>query len=86
VFSLDTFSDKTFNIATGVSILTLILSTVFGPFEKLLETTSLDLPQWLICTAVALSVIVASEIRKAIRRGRSADTAPPEPSGHGATA
>ncbi|MDD7941620.1 cation-transporting P-type ATPase [Actinomycetospora lutea] len=86
VFSLDTFSDKTFNIATGVSILTLILSTVFEPFEKLLETTSLDLPQWLICTAVALSVVVASEIRKAIRRGRSADTAPPESSGHSATA
>jgi Ca2+-transporting ATPase len=72
VFSLDTFSDKTFNIATGVSALTLILSTVFGPFEALLKTTSLDLPQWLICTAVALSVIVASEIRKAFRRRRAA--------------
>src|SRR5215468_11767589 len=66
-FSLDTFSDKTFNIATGVSVLTLILSTVLGPFEALLKATSLDLAQWAICTAVALSVIVASEIRKAIR-------------------
>jgi Ca2+-transporting ATPase len=79
VFSLDTFSDKTFNIATGVSVLTLILSTVFGPFEALLKTTSLDLPQWLICTAVALSVIVASEIRQAIRRRRAAEAVPAGP-------
>src|SRR6516225_2650599 len=73
VFSLDTFADKTFNIATGVSVLTLILSTVFGPFEALLKTTHLDLAQWAICTAVALSVIVASEIRKAIRRRGDAE-------------
>jgi len=79
VFSLGTFSDKTFNIATLVSVLTLILSTVLGPFEGLLKTTSLDLVQWLICTAVALTVIVASEIRKAVRR-RSAVQAVESPS------
>jgi P-type Ca2+ transporter type 2C len=76
VFSLDTISDKTFNICTGVSVLTLILSTVLGPFQKFLKTTSLDLRQWLICTAVALSVIVASEIRKALRRRRAAEVVP----------
>ena len=68
VFSLDTFADGKFNIATIASVLTLILATVFGPLEKLLETTSLDVQQWLICTCVALSIIVVSEIRKAIRR------------------
>jgi len=78
VFSLDTFSDKTFNIATGVSVLTLILATVFGPFEAFLKTTSLDLAQWLICTGVALSIIVVSEIRKAIRRRAAARTVPAE--------
>jgi len=86
VFSLDTFSDKTFNIATGVSVLTLILATVIGPFQKFLSTTSLDLRQWLVCIAVALSIIVVSEIRKAIRRRATANTveatrpAPPSPS------
>jgi Ca2+-transporting ATPase len=79
VFSLDTISDKTFNICTGVSVLTLILSTVLGPFEALLKTTSLDLQQWLICTAVALSVIVASEIRKAIRRHGAVEPVPAGP-------
>ena len=65
---LRTFSDKTFNIATGVSVLTLLLATVFGPLETFLKTTSLDVQQWLICTSAALSIIVVSEIRKAVRR------------------
>ena len=66
-FSLDTISDKIFNIATGVSLLTLILATVLGPLEALLETTPLDVQQWLICGLVALSVVAVSETRKAVR-------------------
>jgi Ca2+-transporting ATPase len=66
-FSLDTIQDKTFNIATGVSLLTLILSTVLGPLEALLGTTPLDVQQWLICGLVALSVVAISEVRKAVR-------------------
>jgi magnesium-transporting ATPase (P-type) len=67
-FSLDTFSDSKFVIATGVSILTLLLTTVFGPLQAFLKTTSLDVRQWLICLAVALSIVVVSEVRKAVRR------------------
>jgi len=74
-FSLDTFSDRTFNLATVASVLTLILATVLGPLQKLLETTSLDVQQWLICICVALSIIVVSEARKAIRR-RTAQAGP----------
>jgi P-type Ca2+ transporter type 2C len=68
VFSLDTFSDSKFVIATGVSILTLLLATVFGPLETFLKTTNLDVRQWLICIGAALSIVVVSEIRKALRR------------------
>jgi P-type Ca2+ transporter type 2C len=57
------------------SALTLILATVLGPLQKLLETTSLDVQQWLICICVGLSIIVVSEVRKAIRR-RAAGAAP----------
>jgi predicted nucleic acid-binding protein len=62
---------------------------VFGPLEALLKTTSLDVQQWLICTAVALSVIVASEIRKAVRRradtqAAHAGQAVPSPAGDAA--
>jgi P-type Ca2+ transporter type 2C len=67
-FSLDTFSDAKFVIATGVSILTLLLTTVFGPLHTFLKTTSLDVRQWLICLAVALSIVLMSEIYKAVRR------------------
>jgi Ca2+-transporting ATPase len=72
-FSLDTFSGKTFAITTGVSFVLLVLSTVLGIFQTVMGTTRLDVPQWLICTAVALSIVGAAEIRKAVRR-RTATT------------
>jgi P-type Ca2+ transporter type 2C len=75
-FSLDTFSDSKFVIATGVSILTLLLTTVFGPLQALLKTTSLDVRQWLICLAVALSIVVVSEVRKAVARRRTVPSHP----------
>ena len=76
VFSLDTFADAKFVIATGVSILTLLLTTVFGPLQAFLKTTSLDVRQWLICLAVALSIVVVSEVRKAVARRRSVPSQP----------
>ena len=77
VFSLDTLSDKTFTIATAVSLGTLLLSTVFVPLQSFLRMTPLDARQWLICTLVALSVLVASEIRKIfLRRANSASLSP----------
>jgi hypothetical protein len=36
-----------------------------------MKTVRLDVRQWLICTAVALSIVAAAEIRKAVlRRGK----------------
>ena len=72
-FSLDTFSDKTFVITTSGSFVLLVLSTVLGIFQTVMKTVGLDVRQWLICTAVALSIAVAAEIRKAVRR-RTATT------------
>jgi P-type Ca2+ transporter type 2C len=63
-----------------VSVATLFLATVFGPFEAFLKTTNLDVQQWLICTGAALSIIVASEIRKAIRRRPARESVPAAPS------
>ena len=40
-----------------------------------MKTVTLDVVQWLICTAVALSVVAAAEIRKAVLRRRTAATA-----------
>jgi P-type Ca2+ transporter type 2C len=71
-FSLDTFSDKTFVITTSGSFVLLILSTVLSIFQTALKTVRLDVRQWLICTAVALSMVVAAEIRKAVLRQTAA--------------
>jgi Ca2+-transporting ATPase len=72
IFSLDTISDKIFVRACGVSILTIILAVVFGPLQRFLGTTYLDVQQWIICICVALSIIVASEIRRIILRRQTA--------------
>ena len=74
-FSLDTFSDRTFIMTTGLSFFLLVMSTVLRPFQTILKTTTLDVRQWLICTAVALSIIMAAEIRKAVRRRTAAKVA-----------
>jgi P-type Ca2+ transporter type 2C len=71
-FSLDTFSDKTFIITTSGSFALLVLSTVLGIFQAVLKTVRLDVRQWLICAAVALSIVVAAEIRKAVLRRTAA--------------
>jgi P-type Ca2+ transporter type 2C len=70
--SLETFSDKTFRITTSGSFVLLVLSTVLGIFQTVMHTVRLDVRQWLICTAVALWVVVAAEIRKAMRRRAAA--------------
>ena len=63
--------------ACGVSILTIILATVYSPPQRFLETTSIDVQQWIIYICVALPITVASEIRKIIlRRQADAEVAP----------
>jgi P-type Ca2+ transporter type 2C len=71
-FSLDTFSDKTFRITTSGSFVLLVLSTVLSIFQTVLKTVRLDVRQWLVCIAVALSIVVAAEIRKAVLRQTAA--------------
>jgi len=68
-FSLDTFSDKTFVITTSGAF---VLSTVLGIFQTVMKTVTLDVRQWLICTIVALSIVAADEIRKAVLRRTTA--------------
>ena len=80
-FSLDTFSDKTFVITTSGSFVLLILSTVLSIFQTVMKTVRLDVPQWLICTAVALSIVVAAEIRKEVLRRTAVKASHPAPAG-----
>jgi Ca2+-transporting ATPase len=68
VFSLETFSDRKFLIATGVSLVAIILGTEFSVFQRFLSTEPLSFRQWLLCIGAALPVLAASEIRKWLLR------------------
>jgi Ca2+-transporting ATPase len=77
-FSLDTFSDKTFVVTTSGSFVLLVLSTVLDIFHTVMKTVTLDVRQWLISAAVALSIVAAAEIRKAVlRRAAATPSTPP---------
>lgn len=71
-FSLNTFSDRTFNLTTGVSLFLVVMATILGPCHAILKTTLLDEDQWLLCVAVALPIIAVSEIQKAALRRMAA--------------
>jgi Ca2+-transporting ATPase len=75
VFTVDVFADRTFLIATGISIGVIFFATTLGALQAFLQTVPLDLNQWLICIVAASSVIVASEIRKLVLRRRAGDDA-----------
>ena len=80
VFSLDTFSDRMFVIASLASAVSIILATTFGFLERILDTVELTGNQWLICIGAALPIVVASEIRKFLlrRRDPASEEASPE--------
>ena len=79
VFSLDTFSDRMFVIASLASAVSIILATTFGFLERILDTVELTGNQWLICIGAALPIVVASEIRKFILRRRDSAVREPSP-------
>jgi Ca2+-transporting ATPase len=68
VFSLSTFADRTCIVTTGASLFLLVTATVLAPCQAILKTTALDVDQWLLCAAVALSIIAVTELRKAFLR------------------
>ena len=72
VFDLQTFADKRFRLATGLSALAIVLGTELGILHRILDTVSLTGEQWLVCILAASTIIVASEIQKAVRRRRIA--------------
>ena len=79
VFSLETFADRRFVITSGMSVAAIFLATSLDLFQRLLGTVSLDAVQWVICIGAALTVIVATELRKMVLRRRAAS--PPTAAG-----
>jgi Ca2+-transporting ATPase len=64
VFDLDVLRDKTFLIASGLSVLAIIFGTELRFFQRILDTVELTGNQWLICIGGGLVIVVVSEVRK----------------------
>ena len=77
IFSSQLLENGTLLKASGLSLLTIFLSTTFGPLQRMLDTTELTVQQWALCIVVAFSVVVIAEIRKLFRRRRSPAVEPP---------
>jgi Ca2+-transporting ATPase len=72
LFSSELLENPVLLRTTGLSFLTIFIATTFGPLQRILDTTELDVQQWAICIVAAASIIVVAEIRKFIRRRPSA--------------
>jgi Ca2+-transporting ATPase len=70
VFSLDTFSDRRFLVTSAMSVAAIVFATELRIFQRFLDTVELSGRQWLICIGAGLLIIVASELRKLLMRGR----------------
>ena len=71
VFSRHTFTNAPLWIALAAVIALQIGVTHLGPLQTLFDTTSISLVQWLVCAAVASSVLWLEEIRKVVVRTRA---------------
>jgi P-type Ca2+ transporter type 2C len=76
IFSLDTLSDKTLVRCTAATLVTLLLTTVFGPLQTFLGTVALSTTQWLICALAPALVLIACELRVWVRRRKGGVPAP----------
>jgi P-type Ca2+ transporter type 2C len=76
VFSLDTFKDRTFLIASLGSAAAIIFGTELRFFQRILDTQELTGNQWLICIGAALVIVVVSEAWKFVLRRREAAAEP----------
>ena len=67
LFSGSILSNSPLLVATGISVLSIILATELGFLQRILGTVSLTMDQWGVCLIVALSLIVVEEARKLFR-------------------
>jgi Ca2+-transporting ATPase len=85
VFTMDTVQDKPLMLSCAAAVIAAILSTTFGPLQRLLDTTELELEQWLLCLGAGAVIIAISELRKLLMKTpldessteSSAEPAPP---------
>jgi len=70
VFHRDTLANRWLWISLGAVIVLQVGVTHLGPLQRLFDTTSISLAQWLVAALVASSVLWVEEIRKLVTRTR----------------
>ncbi len=68
VFHRDTFANRWLWVSLGAVVALQVAVTHVGPLQRLFDTTSITLGQWLLAAAVASSVLWVEEARKFIVR------------------
>jgi Ca2+-transporting ATPase len=76
LFAGTILSNRPLLIATGLSVLTIVLATELGLFQRILGMTNLSMDQWVVCMGVALSLIVVEEVRKLLHIRTDEEGAP----------
>jgi Ca2+-transporting ATPase len=81
LFSSELLENPRLLRTSALSLITIFLATSFGPLQRLLDTSELAPEQWILCIAVASTLLVLEEGRKFMRRRSRAatETAPTAP-------
>jgi Ca2+-transporting ATPase len=66
-FSPEILLNGTLLKAVGASVIATVLATELGLLNRILETVSLQVDQWLVCLAVAISIVIVAEVRKLLK-------------------
>ncbi len=67
LFSGSILANRPLLVATGLSVLTIVLATELGFLQNALGMVSLTGEQWLVCLGVSLSLVVVEEVRKLLK-------------------
>jgi P-type Ca2+ transporter type 2C len=72
-----TYADRRLLKATALSAVAIFVGTELQIFNRILGTVSLTGREWIVCILAALTIVVASEIRKLYLRSRESPPAAP---------
>jgi len=64
--SMEVLADRSFIIATIISVLITVAMTELGVLQRLLGTVPLSFEQWVVCVLIGMSLLVVAEVRKIV--------------------
>jgi len=75
VFRTATFRNSKLWMALGAVLVLQVAATHVGFMQRLFDTTSISVTEWLVCVGVASTILVFEELRKAVQRARTGEPA-----------